>query len=311
MAGTLPKIPGSAVALGRTTLEIALVSALAMTAARGAWFIISPDSVIPVSDRSLSVGPITTQQAGTAIADRTVLTTSNQFARGAVIVEAPPSDDVLNAPETKLNLTLTGMRATSADGRAGSAYIVTPTGEQVLVQVGSEIIDGVLLEGVFSDRVAIRSRGDLESLRMRDGVEPLVLTPVRPDDGLQTVAVLDASNADAASARAGQRRPAGPPDPVVADLSSARQLLSAVRLSPVREGNTVRGFQISASGDVSTLLDYGLRPGDVLTAVNGRSLSGQNLQQLQALFQQARQLELRLEREDEEVVVSITLAEES
>ncbi|MEL6322990.1 MAG: type II secretion system protein N, partial [Pseudomonadota bacterium] len=220
-------------------------------------------------------------------------------------------DDVLNAPETKLNLTLTGMRATSADGRAGSAYIVTPTGEQVLVQVGSEIIDGVLLEGVFSDRVAIRSRGDLESLRMRDGVEPLVLTPVRPDDGPQTVAVLDASNADAASARAGQRRPAGPPDPVVADLSSARQLLSAVRLSPVREGNTVRGFQISASGDVSTLLDYGLRPGDVLTAVNGRSLSGQNLQQLQALFQQARQLELRLEREDEEVVVSITLAEES
>ncbi|WP_271187270.1 type II secretion system protein N [Maricaulis virginensis] len=149
--------------------------------------------------------------------------------------------------ETSLDLTLRGIRR-GATPETGGAIIQIPGGRQSFFGVGAEVLDGVTLEEVHVDHVLIRRRGIAESLFLRDE---------------------DMPRAAGAPAAAGGQSVAG-----------------LFHAEPVREGNRLTGYRVSEASP-ALLSATGLRNGDVITAVDGRSAA--DISDLPALFRRLRE----------------------
>lgn len=182
------------------------------------------------------------------VADLARLRSSDLFAdrRAAAGIVPEPAD----VPETRLNLTLHGTRLGAPAGRGG-AIIQTPDNRQRFFPVGAEILDGVTLDAVHADHVLIRRRGIAEALYLRE---------------------------EAAARNAAVRQAAGQASAVSARSMAIEGLF---RAEPVHQGNRLAGYRI-AGGNAAMLSAMGLRNGDVITAVDGRSVA--DVSDLPALF---------------------------
>lgn len=140
---------------------------------------------------------------------------------------------------------LYGLRSDGAGG--GSAIIGLPDGRQVSVGVGEAVEPGLVLRAVGSDHVTLARGTSLSRLIFSDtpvGAPP----PPPPPPGPQTVR----------------------PEPAAAAPAAAAIAPSALR--PRMRGARIDGFTVSTAGDSPALRAAGLRPGDVILAVNGQSL---------------------------------------
>ncbi len=295
MTGRMALSPKVLLGPSRTALEILLVIALAALLARSVWLVLSPESVVPVmaSPVSGTSGTGATLQ-GTPV-DRNILVGTNMFARTAPEPKAN-ADDLLSAPETSLNLTLVGSRANALDGRSGSATIIIPNGEQKLVFVGGEVIEGVELERVFNGRVAIRSRGQLETLSLRENRERAFLSVEEPG---------------AVAPDPPSPGPAAQEVRIVPGQVSARKLLAENALSPVRDDYGVWGYRITPLGNSTSLANVGLQGGDIIVEINGELVADIDAAELNRMFLNVNTVELSADRGGEPVDLSITFAEES
>ncbi|MFC7050294.1 type II secretion system protein N [Emcibacter nanhaiensis] len=104
---------------------------------------------------------VTKQTKNRAATDWSVFASVNPFYRDQKI-EAVEETALTEARETNLDLELFGIRY-SPDG-SGVAIIRTPDKQQGAFRAGDEIFDGVILNRVLEDRVAIERSGVLEVL---------------------------------------------------------------------------------------------------------------------------------------------------
>lgn len=148
-----------------------------------------------------------------------------------------------DAPETSLNLTLTGLRA----GANGSAFLKTPDNKQGVYRVGEEVITGVTLESIAAHYIVLSVSGRLERLTFEREQENTLM---------KNIAV---NNAGGTAPKA--------------QLMSVSKLMSSVKINPVREGGSLIGYSISPRGGAVTLSNYGLQNGDVLTRVGNQDLT--------------------------------------
>jgi general secretion pathway protein C len=148
---------------------------------------------------------------------------------------------------------LYGLRSDGAGG--GSAIIGLADGRQVSVGVGEAVEPGLVLRGVGADYVTLARGTSLSRLIFSD-VPVGAAAPPPPPPGPQTVTP-PAPVAPAAAA-------AAPVDPA--------RLLAQAGLRPRMRGLRMDGFTVSGSGDAAVLRAAGLRPGDVILAVNGQPL---------------------------------------
>ncbi|WP_149520711.1 type II secretion system protein N [Sphingomonas montanisoli] len=144
---------------------------------------------------------------------------------------------------TPLDLSLHGVRADQASGR-GSAIIGLPDGTQNSYAVGDEILPGVKLTAVEFDSVTIDRGGAPEKIYLDQSEE--------------------------ASAPGVMPVPAPQPAPVAAGAAS---LMADLSLSPRIDGGRITGYLIQQQGDGRALAAAGLQPGDMLTSINGVSVS--------------------------------------
>lgn len=206
------------------------------------------------------------------------------------VYEAPsvavPAQPVLDAPDTRLDLTLTGIVA-ATDGRASRALIARGNGEEQPYAVGDMIQPGVILEQIHADRVILSRNGALETLRL-DKDSPSSAAVVAPPP----TPTLDAN----ARVIAGQQ---------AYELARIREELLAnpakasdyLRVQPARIGGMMRGYRIYPGRDRSIFSAAGLRPGDLVTAVNGVELDDPaKALQLLGDLSQARELTVTVER---------------
>lgn len=204
--------------------------------------------------------------------------------------EETQATDLSDAPDTRLNLTLLGILAGSADD-GSRALIATSSGEEKPYAVGDNIIRGALLHSIFPDRVILKRAGKLETLRIdRD----------RPSSASETAYRRPAAN----------RNPNSP----AAQLSKVRQTLLAdpskasnyLRVQPANSGGQMRGYRIYPGRDRSVFTAAGLRPGDLVTQVNGIQLNdpSQGLQLLSSIGQ-ASALTVVIERGGQQQTVNI------
>ncbi|MBC6402063.1 MAG: hypothetical protein GDA39_08180 [Hyphomonadaceae bacterium] len=171
------------------------------------------------------------------------------FHREEVVAVAEDAQPEANAPETTLNLKLTGRR--SVNGR-GTAVIRTPDGTEKTYVTGDEILNGVRLRSVFPAYVVLsRADGTSERLTFAENDRQSVIRTIeRPAPQLQQTS-----------------RPSAPDTQVEASLLD---FLNEAGLRRKVTDGRVEGYEITR--ELEKFKATGLNSGDILTHINGTDL---------------------------------------
>lgn len=153
---------------------------------------------------------------------------------------------------TALDLTLFGVNMNEASG-GGSAIIAGADGVQASFAIGEEVLPGVKLAGVAFDHVLLDRGGVRESLYLDQSVPAETATPAA------TPMALPAATAQNATTPSGELLPAA--------------IQAGIGFAPRSEGGKVTGLTVQPQGDGAAFRAAGLRPGDVIRAVNGRPVA--------------------------------------
>ncbi|OJU17492.1 MULTISPECIES: type II secretion system protein N [unclassified Sphingomonas] len=218
--------------------ELVLLGLLAFQAARLVWVAVTP--VAPVGEWRASVPTI-------PAAPGDVLRGFDPFYRLEGGGDAP-------AVVTSLRLTLFGTRVDEASGR-GSAIIAGPDGIQKSVAVGEEIIPGVTLKEVAFDHVTIDRGGAREDLFLD-----------------QSAGTANAASPGVAPAPGAVPPPVAGNPPPGGGITISR-FRAEVGFVPRIEGGKIAGLVVRSQGSGAAFRAAGLKEGDIITAVGGRSIS--------------------------------------
>lgn len=205
---------------------------------------------------------------------------------GAAVL-APDQRDLASAPETSLPIDLRGVLA-GPDPKRGRAFIVDASGERG-VNVGQEVAPGVTLDAVYADRVALSRGGRIEVLKLRGNdaakaagasapaapaaITPFAATPASARPATAAGAAIDRNLFGQVSA---QNLPlAG------VDMEKVKQqlgvdpavLANQITPLPVMEDGKFVGVRLNGGQHAAALNKLGLQPEDIVTAVNGVSVT--------------------------------------
>lgn len=177
--------------------------------------------------------------------------------------QAPAGADGANAPDTRLSLNLLGILAAS-NSNESRALIGSADGEEKPYAVSDEVVRGVTLQAIFPDRVVLSRGGALETLRLAKDAPIEGTAPTRVSGGSSQLSSIR--------------------DQVLSDPGKAAQY---VRVQPAMVNGAMKGFRIYPGRERDAFNNLGLRPGDLVTAVNGIQLddSQKALQTLSELSQ--------------------------
>lgn len=211
---------------------------------------------------------------------------------------APVVQTVIDAPDTRLNLTLTGILAATED-KGSRALISQGSSDEKPYAVGSVITRGVELQSIYPDRVILSRNGSLETLRL-DKDKPSSFTPAAytrpeaPSSGNErTISGTEAYQL--AEIR----------EQLLADPAKASDYL---RVQPARIGGEMRGYRIYPGRNRQLFSTAGLRPGDLVTGVNGVELDDPaRALQLLGDLSSASELSVTIERGGNQQTINVNL----
>jgi len=243
-----------------------LVVGIAFQAAQLVWAVIpGPRADAPAPVVNTSAGGGAASRIGTI--DVEGLVNAHLFGE-AKNEPAPVVPQVVDAPDTRLSLKLNGVIAHNIADRA-FALIADSRGEEKIYRINDAVPGGVKLHSIFEDRVLLNRAGTLETLRL-------------PKDfpATRTASRATTTNRPAVPARS-------------TEPSSLRQVISEnaskiteiIRAAPhIQQGEMV-GFRINPGRNRQQFAKLGLRPGDVVTDINGTAMTdpSQGLQVFESL----------------------------
>lgn len=232
-------------------VSLGLVAALAYQLARITWALVpgaSPDAPVPfVNPDSRAPLPESPE------ADIQSIIEAHLFGE---YVEALPelvAVDIAEAPETTLDLVLKATVSEAREHFVGAAVIAS-AGVEKTYTVGEEIegTGGAMLHAIHSDQVILDLAGQLQTLRLpqsdavHEGLGVVAAAP-RPVVALPTL----------------RRTPS----------EHASRLRGIVQAVPHIEQGQVLGFRLNPADDPAAFDALGFVPGDVVTEINGTSLT--------------------------------------
>lgn len=281
---------------GRTlprVAEILLVVLLAQAAASLGW------KLVPVPEGAGWQPPAAsppTSGVGSASQGPNVELIASAHLFGEYQAPADPALAELSAaPDTRLDLTLLGILAATAE-RGSRALIAASNGEEKPYSVGDDVLRGASLQAIFPDRVILARAGQLETLRLDKNA------PAKPLPG-------DYGGADS---RQGESSDVGADTSVL--LSNIREELLSdpskaseyVRVQPASSGGQLRGYRLYPGRNRDAFAAAGLRPGDLVTQVNGIQLNDANTAlQMLGQLSQANSLTVVVERGGQQQTLSV------
>jgi len=279
-------------------------------AAKLTWQIIPQPEIL----LSTAVNNTNTQASkSTSRVDISPLTKLNLFGNPEAKPVTAVTTAVTDAPETKLNLTLTGV-VSSADPKVGAA-IVENNGKQNTYGVGDKI-DGtnVTLDELYIDRVIIKNSLTRETL-MLDGVDFDEANQTRKQESRQVATQYNSPQAPDEYEMSENDSEIDPEE--AAD--SAREMREQISQSPTSftdfiaikphtSNGQLVGYQVSPGKQPDFFRDVGLRSGDIVTQINGLDLSdpAQSLEAINVL-REAQSLQLEVLRGDEALSLDIDI----
>lgn len=277
----------------RLALEIVLAAALAFVIARLIWLLIAPlESVATFTDRPLA-SPVSGPSGAISLSvDRTILISNNPFA------SAELEEVLVSAPETSLNLQLDGLRMSDSESVLSNAIIRTQSGIAKNFRVGDEIIAGVRLERILSDRVIINRDGVSETL-MRGG-KSAGLSVISDDSQAVAASVSETAASSAAEASL---------PPIAGRVAGPDVLFTSMLIAPTRLDNGMDGYRLSPRGDAEIMRQAGFEPGDVLLQFNGTSVANIDVDNLFGELENIDTAILRVDRNGTERTIRLELGE--
>lgn len=246
---------------------VALLVLAAWLAARLTWQLMSGPPTVP--------SPPPAQSARRAPAQSAL---AEQIAAAHLFgTAAPPSLSLAggeNAPETTLNLKLIGVAA-GKDGAKSQAIIASgSTHEEKTYSVGDAVPGGAVIHEVLPDRVILEHAGRLETLRLPVAGTSLIAASMNfgPSSAIDLgpgAGPRGQMPGGLAAARAG---------PHVSLQHPGTVTTRYLRWRPVFQEGHQQGVAVEPGPDPELFRRAGLKPGDVITSVNGIKLdSRQNL----------------------------------
>lgn len=245
--------------VGRVAAWVALafLIALAFSLAHLTWSLLGPGPVVAVAP-----GPeqalVTRTREATTPARAALDTVAGLHLFGRASPADQPAMAEIDAPDTRLRLQLRGVVAAMPAGQ-GIALIASESGEERHYLPGAEIPGGATLEQVHSDRVVLRREGRFELLRLPREAPLSGAAPPVP-------AAQPEPMGDAGGVLPAETRRQWLEDPTT--------LFESIQVQPVMQDGAIRGFAISPRRDPRLFREVGLRPGDVVTAINGITVAG-------------------------------------
>lgn len=226
---------------------ILLIVALALSAAKLLW------ALVPTPESARWKPPpaqISSEPTNTASVLNTIVN-----ARLFGLYTTSAATDLSSAPDTRLDLKLIGILAgtRASDSRA----IISQQGSnEKPYAIGDDIVRGVSLQAIFSDRVILSRDGQIETLR------------------------LDPNSGGAPVNFAASTSGVSPSGILPQQLSQARQEMlqdpnkagDYIRIQPNNPGGQLHGYRVYPGKNASVFTNAGLKPGDLVTAVNGTAM---------------------------------------
>ncbi len=213
-----------------------------------------------------------------------------------------------HAPATTLKLTLRGTLAMD-DAQAGIAMIEDEHGAERAYRVGQSVGDNAKLAAVYTDHVVLDHEGAAETLNLPGPEQHAPSLPAESQAKLGTAAGKRALSIppNYASPRLGGNL----------DWNAAQQqlridptqLVKQVHVEPVFVDGKIAGARLSGGGDVARLMNQaGLKPTDLITAINGQTLSSvSNPQQFMDNLKDAGSLSVTVLRDGKPATLTVNL----
>jgi general secretion pathway protein C len=203
---------------------------------------------------------VSTKDANSELA---TLSQLNLFGEAAQADQNLRKKTVVAARETRLDLTLTGVVASSDANKAMA--IIESKGEQDTYGIDDKITGTqAVIEAVYPERVVLRHRGVLENLFLEA-------------DGKVSAAAKVSSKKRPTSKRPPTRPPTKDDDSsdepnVQAILDDPGKLTDYIKISPVRKDGELQGYRVKPGKDAELFESVGLKSNDLAVALNGYDL---------------------------------------
>lgn len=264
-------------------LVVLLVIYSAVLAARFTWLWLEPvpevsaPTIRPAASANGGTGT-DLEQLGRQLASRELF---GEFQPEEVVQE---EQRPVEAPETQLRLTLQAVLAQSGEGK-GFAIIAQRNGQSKAFGVGDDVFGQAELAAVYGDRVILNRNGQMETLRYERAESTAMLQRLEEapsaevEQGFEET--FDQAQEEVNSGADMQAQMEQVASYIQQRANSDPEgLLNEVGLEPTGEGYRVtrRARQLQMAG---------LRPGDIVTAVNDNPVG--NISQDQALLNQIMQ----------------------
>ncbi len=235
-------------------VALALVLAIGWQLASMIWMLVpagEQDVVAPPP--ATTAAPSASSTRGSSI-DVAGIVNAHLFGEASADAPAPVQSEIDDAPETRLSLTLKGTVA--ADDPAYSLAIIADSrGEEKVYSIRDSIPGGASLHAVYADRVILNRAGTLEALKLP-----------REAEGQTGNRSRQTSSARVATT---SRRPSV--QQMITD--NAVQLMDVIRPQPYFADGQQRGYRVYPGRDRKSFAALGLRPGDLVTAINGTPMN--------------------------------------
>ncbi len=228
---------------------------LAYSAARLTWMVV-PISADGTGAPPPLAAPVVALHQADALSMSRDIVAKHLFGQAQTASTQP---GLATIPETQLKLVLRGVMA-SQDAHTATAIVADPSGHEDYYTVGKELPGGATLKEVHAQYIVLSRGGRLETLRL-------------PTDSLKVSNGVLASPATAAS-------PGVAPDAGALlqqyreqFIKNPQSLANLLQGEPYWENGRLIGYRLRPGRDPGVLEKFGIQSGDVVTAINGVSLT--------------------------------------
>jgi general secretion pathway protein C len=255
-----------------------------------------------VSKQKVTVTTSKSKAKTTSNTDVSKLIARHLFGSAERVEVAQPQVD--DAPVTKLNLILRGTYAAGKKERSNSV-IEDGKGKQAVYFVDDKLqVSGqVFLRQVHVDKVILETNGRIEELRLKDKVPQVAVRSTKQKkvgQGKKNNRVDDKRKNAQISQSLNKYREKLQSDPL--------SLVGLVNYQPKMVDGEMIGIEISPGKDKRLFTQLGLRRRDVITAVNGVSLTNpQDAMQLLTEIQDMQELQVDISRGNESISLLLNL----
>lgn len=271
-------------------LALFFIVLIVQTFAELTWEIFAPAEKPPIYTASSSPVQIDTSATSSSLSN-----IGSYHLFGNAKKQDVAQEKVIDAPETRLRLDLKGVFASTIANDA-MAIIATSKGKDKSYHIGDKIVGGAVLHAVYADRVILKRNGKLETLSLPK--------PKLDSKAFYRNAASNNVISSAPSPSLGQSQQLREMRDTL--LKDPAKIWEKIRINPVMKNGEVQGYTF-VHNDQKLMKALNIRKTDVITAVNGESLSDPTtLYGLMGSLSKESSLELSIERDGHTEIIQLS-----